>query len=494
MLQKGYLIDTPESIQNELMKKARPRKKGVSPPLLLTYPITDLEGDFVVPHGGTWKKNLNVNWNHEHPIGTSYGSPELLTTTINGKEEKLPVGYTRFFQKASDFNNTDLSIRDSKDKVIGKYDVNECLQIAEQAEKLVNNRIVTGVSIEFYPIKTKPIGKSALRGGNAFRVDEWEGVGWAHTPMPINPGAQMLAEKALKVVSDPKTHPIIKKSLSFAMRLQNKTWSNGVSLEENMKKAINNKDFGPGEDDDRDTGSPYGQDDIPDQDSSDDGSYVPDAPAEPGDDKQPTGAVKSMMDIVQLINDVCKHYELSMKQSDNPVVRKNAKKHCDLLMKVAKVILKEADGLHQELSMDSSGDQGTDDSDMDADDMKSQDDEPSESYSPPKDHDDGSGEEMEEPNEGEEPEEDEDDGEIETDETGKIRPKSFPNVKTYRLEPMNQSDFKELMQFVSKKSCKSNTEEELKKAKRRIAELESENNKAKNLIIRFKELKDLGKL
>jgi hypothetical protein len=196
-----------------------------------------------------------------------------------------------------------------------------------------------------------------------------------------------------------------------------------------------------------------------------------------------------MLDVAQLITDVCNHYQTSMQQSDNPAVRKNAKKHCDLLMKFAKKILGEAEKLHSELQ---SGDYGVEDEPSGIVDDESEHGEPDgdEMESEDKDEDEGK-EEVEVKAEKNEPDDDE---EIDMDETGRLKPKSFPNINTYRLEPMNQSDFRELVTAISKKSRKSNTETELKEAKQRIADLEKENEKAKSIIVKFQELKELGRL
>jgi hypothetical protein len=177
---------------------------------LLTYPEPDMQGDYVAPDGGDWSLHDTelgrvVNYDHGTPIGRavdrdgSYGVT-MQVMEIGGTNYRLPLGVTTFFETAQDANGLVKP---------GKQTAN-ALKVAEQARRLIEDGVVTGVSLEFQPDQRFPKsmrqrGDSPLEDRPAFHFAKWVGLGWAHTLMPVNPNAQVLLPDA-----------VIEKSIRYA--------------------------------------------------------------------------------------------------------------------------------------------------------------------------------------------------------------------------------------------------------------------------------------
>lgn len=493
---------TPEALQNELVRKGLESLSGVSPPLLLTYPMKDLEGDYVTPDGGIWDERPYVNFDHMHPIGVSEGKVKLFKANIDGSTYRMPIGRTRYFEKASDLNGVDRSIRGKKG---AQYDISDCLQLAEQVQVLVDRKVCPGVSMEFVPLDSVPIGPSAMRGygKSAYHHKAWIGKGWAHAMVPINPGAQaMIEDVAMPVIKSRQWHPVLMKSLK-ALEGPRKVWSNGVKLKSEFLEDITtnmatvNKAAGY---DPQDFDPAYKEDNatVSETPPAEDAPVVGgDSPANPEEDNQPKGAVKHMLEHAQMGMDRLMSLMTMMKESDNPKVRKQVSMWCKNAEAMESKLVKMAESLHAELSGSMNGDNDGDEDmpDAGADMAQDKDADPEATEAPS----DGDEEGMEEDEKKSKEAEDGDD-EVDMDETGRLTPKSFPMFNPARKIPqMKTSQLVEFAKLVSTKSVKPITDEKnVAELKSRLEKTEAELDETRNDLSRatrmLERLENEGKL
>jgi hypothetical protein len=333
-LMTSHSVDTPEILQKSLRDKGiLQHGNGISPPLVLTYPIKDLDGDFVQPDGGTWDKSLSVNWDHYMPIGTNAAPVLMKSVRVDGEVYNLPIGQTKFFQKSADLKGFDL----------GKYTEREVLQASEQAQGLVECGAAPGVSMEFYAKQLKAIGPSLQRGrdGKAYQIDQWHGVGWAHTAKPVNQMAQVVAVDAI-IKSLNKYgnvyHPLIKKSLLAGIpETQRKTFHMGTLFE----KAVDTPDDGDG---DR-----YALHDSDPSQGAEDNDHDADNQPEQAQGPQPGGVIAGLMNLNQLIEDGIAGFEMSMMTSDNPKAIKDCGKMLADIRAIAGKLTAYADNMQAQI-------------------------------------------------------------------------------------------------------------------------------------------------
>ena len=187
-----------------LLKGPRPGRTAAA---VLTTPTVDYAGDLVHPAGGDWSKypaHPFVNWNHGVVVGR--GTVTRKSVPWDGGSFVGPVGTTAFAQTAKDLDGLDL----------GRHSLRRSLEAAGQVWRLVSDGVADGVSIEFTPAGPlhkafKPTGRwSALEDRPAYEFTAWTGLGWAHTPSPVNPDARLLldgvggaaVEKAVRIARD----------------------------------------------------------------------------------------------------------------------------------------------------------------------------------------------------------------------------------------------------------------------------------------------------
>lgn len=317
-------------------------------PAILTYPVKDYQGDEVVPDGGDWSRYPSdpvVNWEHEEPVGR--GAVELKAVTLPHGEFNVPVGTTKFFESAACLKGLSLNRYGPNGAVVGKWAADDCLRLAEQGQRLVADGIVTGVSLEFEPRSKKSLGRSALLRRDAYRFEVWDGLGWAHTASPVNPGAQLVrAEKALKYLQttpDDRLPETIRKSLRAATaplinRPVSATVPAGVP---HMARVTKAGPLDPPELDDMAgaTGQP--------EPDGDEGAN----PTPAGDG--PTPAVKTLTDGSQMLMDLCSQMEAGMGQSEHMKAKKYCAAMCDKLQKLAGEMAGMADKVQAELGGES---------------------------------------------------------------------------------------------------------------------------------------------
>ena len=315
------------SFKRQLQIKALPSGNGLSGPLVLTYPCVDREGDYVNPLGGEWIAHPYVNWEHEIPVGMAASQPQLMALEHKGNSIRLPVGQTKFFQKASDLQGVNLK----------GHQPQAVLDMAKQAESLVKDEVIVGVSIEYLPLAQKPIGPSLLRGGkDAYRVDNWQGHGWAHCAQPVNPMAQSVVqdriEKALRDNSQ-QFHPLITKSLQAAIKRNTAVTVQGADMSR-IKPIVKKKAM----EDEEVYGTPADMGEETAEDMPDDGD---DAPAK---------SVQAKYNLCQTIRDAVQAFLDEVAGSDNPKVKADAQKFADKFLGQCDTVENYADNLHDQLT------------------------------------------------------------------------------------------------------------------------------------------------
>lgn len=191
---------------------------------VLTYPLYDISGDYVVPDGGDWSSRFPVrqdygvsNWAHGIPVGVGRVEHKAIDHPERpGETVTVAVGYTDFFHKASDLDGVDLTEYKSPGdrRPVGRYTVSDVLRAAADAEELVRNDVATGVSIEFEPRGRKGMpeepgaaywdleGWSHLDNRPPRFFKDWYGLAYAHARMPVNQGCRTVTSKSL-----PEGHP-----------------------------------------------------------------------------------------------------------------------------------------------------------------------------------------------------------------------------------------------------------------------------------------------
>lgn len=347
---------------------------GVSPPAVLTYPVRDLQGDFIDPHGLTFKAfklNPVVNWEHEIPVGR--GTVEFKSVKLDGQEWRLPIGTTKFFKSANDARGLKLNKLDHFGNVVGQYSVNECVEAAEQAQALVCNKVTQGVSIEFRPIDCHAIGKSLARGpnGQAFHFTSADCLGWAHCVQPVNPGAMQLLDKSFREYSS--FHPMIKKSIAAVLKANKRTMvrggldvavtrdyyrkANGYTQDIPGTNPITQPQNAPEDDDDMpandqmmppdgDGGASYPDDQDMDQNMDQgmdpnmggqtlgsDMGQMPDQGSDPT--QHPAAGVRAIYNHVQRLMDDLGMLEQDLQATDNPQLKTDVMNHIAAMKKIA---------------------------------------------------------------------------------------------------------------------------------------------------------------
>lgn len=370
-------------------------KSGESGPVqsILTYPLTDYAGDYVKPDGGDWSeypRNPLVNWTHETPIGR--GSVTHKSLRLNNETATVAVGLTTFFEKAADLKGIDLTRREvGTYRPIGRYSERECLETAEQVERLVRDDIATGVSVEFKAMDYRELPqRSVLENRNCRHVETWKALAYAHAMQPVNAGARTLLsaspetqEKALRLISVGKINgqaiqPVILKSLQSIAPKSTRTT---VRIENKAMDELS--DLPPG----------------PDSVAQDE-----EIPGSPSDG--PTPAVRTLLDGSQMLLDLGDQLTQSIAQSEHKKARKYVGKIIEELTATAEEMSAMAEKVKAEL-----------------------DDEPSDSSEPAESDDEGETEDVEEESE-----------EVEVEAKalarrpdGSIICKSFPNWKPRRF-------------------------------------------------------------
>jgi hypothetical protein len=226
---------------------------------VLTYPVEDQDGDFVRPDGGDWDSKFRahplVNWWHELPVGRGY--VEMKSVEHDGQLWDVPIGTTQFFRTAADCRGLTLAVRDPDTyAVAGTLTPAEAVEAARDAFRLVADEVATGVSIEFKPdpaFTTDTGRKSLMRGRPSRRYERWTGLGWAHTPRPVNPSAQTIlpesVEKAHRIVRDKAFadgKPICAVVLKSLSRLTPRTPTT-ITVPRTVRKAMEDEILPPAE-------------------------------------------------------------------------------------------------------------------------------------------------------------------------------------------------------------------------------------------------------
>jgi hypothetical protein len=328
--------------------------KKLSVTAVLTYPVPDRAGDEVRPNGGDWTFHKATPWiGIEHfrwhrdgknighigqpgitsePVVVAWaresleedGAPyamQLKSVKIDGHICTLPVGTSYF---------------DPNDKR------------SMQTFSLIKQDALPGVSVEFTPVeKSVRLAQSPLENRPAYNFDKWNGLGWVHCAIPVNPGALVCKsiaarDQLTKILRDKKIgneqlDPVIYKSLSRYLPPTNKRTT--VTVE---RKAM----F---------------EDDAPETDYDENNPMnLQDGD---GDEPPPLNGVQAFYNKAQRIIDSCEQLKNDLQNSDSPELRKKAMKVIDKLTSVAEEVKSIADAHDAKLSSSITTDMGDDDGD-----------------------------------------------------------------------------------------------------------------------------------
>lgn len=309
-------------------------------PAVLTYPTKDFDNDFIRPDGGDWSeyhRDPVVSFDHFQPVGR--GEVTMCKAVVGGKEWNLPVGVTTFFQSAKDLDGLSLNRYDGRGRLAGKWDANECLELAAQAERLVCGEVITGVSLELLPLQQIKNGYSLRKKRDSYDVHGWRGLGYAHTEQPVQPDAQLVvAEKSLRYAeTHAGLHPLIRKSLGrlSAPLLNRSPVVRGVTLPETQDMARVNK----------------AMDDYGAQQGTDAGGDTLTAAPEQGVAAAggPPVTVAASMQLAQTLMDACDAADVAASASDNPAAKKKLAGFCDEVRKMSAKVQAFSDSLAAKL-------------------------------------------------------------------------------------------------------------------------------------------------
>lgn len=324
---------------------------------ILTYPLKDYAGDYVRPDGGDWSEypsNPLVNWTHETPIGRGAVSHKSLK--FNGETCTVAVGLTNFFQSAADLKGIDLTKRETGTyRPIGRYSERECLQTAEQVERLVRDDVATGVSVEFKALRYRELDEiSILENRPCRHVDSWKALAYAHAFQPVNAGARTLLtaspgevqEKAARILSLGKIagqaiQPVILKALRPLVPATTRTT---VRVENKAMEELS--------------------DTPPQMDSVAQDEETPSA--------GPTPAVRTLLDGAQMLTDLSDQLTASIAQSEH----KKARRYVAKILEELKATAEEMNGMAEKVRAELEGDAaGADEEAAEADDAAAESDE-----------------------------------------------------------------------------------------------------------------------
>lgn len=317
------------AIYGGTVTKAYKTKFGTA--AILTFPGRDMDGDTVNPAGGNWDYTPRVvNLEHEVPVGLGT-MPVMKSLMHDGASITVPVGITKWFEKAADLNDIDLR----------GYTVNRCLSAADQTRAAVEYGAMTGVSMEFQPagpegIAYHPTGAwSELARRKAFDFNQWNGLGWAHAMMPKNPNARTLVmdmpaeqlEKCVKIARDGKINnltldPIFVKAFAPYAAIDRKTI---VRVEKAVAPVDDPNEFEP----------------MPGDPNDVDGDGI--------EDNTPQTA-KAAYDAVQQVSDALANLRGVLAKSEHMKAKAALSKHADRIEKELESMQGVGDMVHNEVN------------------------------------------------------------------------------------------------------------------------------------------------
>lgn len=324
MSQNGYRAQYPSTV----FQKAAVDASKMNVESVLTYPVHDLDGDYVNPIGGNFAEHATDPWvDLEHngfPHGWARESLEdpsapysvvLKSLTIENKTHILPVGTTWF---------------DPKDR------------IQAQTFAMIERDMLPGVSLEFTksPLAEPRILKtvSPINGRKSLHFDVWECHRWTHCRQPVNPGAQTVTKAVTdalivalqtKKVGDEAMHPTLFKSLSHYLPAAGKgAKKTTVTVPETKAMPV---DADPTQQPPTDYDSP--PDSSADADEAGQGDM--DGGDEGGDEPKATPTAQSAYDFAQQIKDLCEQTLDAIKDGEHVQGKKALMKLCEKIDAIA---------------------------------------------------------------------------------------------------------------------------------------------------------------
>jgi hypothetical protein len=335
----------------QLIRKAETSIAGMWRKAILTFPCTDLAGDFVNPSG------LNFAEHQRDPsIDLEHGrTPDVRGRPVAWARESLDKPGAPYAVEWKSLNIADDGQPPEYHNLpVGTSYFNPSDRISSQVFALVEQDALPAVSLEFKPVHGfyKSLGKSPLEARDAYRFERADVVRWTLCARGVNPGAlnvlkgmgqqvpplqRILIDRRVKVGGawEPLCE-VIYKALAPAPAKRTTVSTAGLKAMDNQYQQQPTPT-----DDPLATANENAVDDMQD-----------DAPA--------LGGVSAKYKFAQTIMDACNEYEQDMQSSDSPELRKMAEKFRAMAKQLAGKVKGAADKHDARLS-------GDPDADMDED-------------------------------------------------------------------------------------------------------------------------------
>ena len=306
---------------------------------VLSAPGEDLDGDEVVPTGLTWSGPVGVNLDHEPTPVVAQCFPEF---------KSIPFGRSRVTALA------------------GRLVFDRADPVSRQAFTAVARGAVPGVSVEFEPLASTPLGyKSLTRGREARRWDRGRltGLALCLNTIRANEWAEIVGDSvgksvtsaAAEMLRSPDLPPVIHKGLKRVA---------SITVPRTVGKAM--------------------PDDYPDPAMADPAKADPAAAADPISDTPPEAS--EAYDGAQVLLDLADRYRQLSSRTLHPASRKKFARWADALEKLAGEKSEHAEGVESEIAGDAeAGVAEGDADDAETDDVPPDDDEVGEMKSLPRD-------------------------------------------------------------------------------------------------------------
>lgn len=334
---------------------------------ILTFPCTDLAGDYVNPAGLNFQPHIaDPGVDVEHSRSPEFGN--LIIAKCQHPDGRYAVDYRNL--KLDDGSVHSLPVAKSY------FDKNS--RPSMQVFAMVERDILPGVSLEFKAVSGKPLGPSPLERRQAYHFDQVQVVRYSHCATPVNPGSLTVTKSLDALIPVVQTGKIGAESLDpRLLGVLKKSVATYTPRRVLVAGGFQGTKAMPLPDDDPNA-SPDTIYDKMNGGGMDDGMGD-----EMGDEPPATGGIAALYAKAQALLDACAQNEQDMQTSDSPELRKFAAKMRDKLQSIAKEIKGMADkhdaklngggdldGLEDEGDESAEGDVegGDDDTDMDEDD------------------------------------------------------------------------------------------------------------------------------
>lgn len=182
---------------------------------ILTFPCTDLAGDYVNPAGLEFHEHIaNPEVDVEHSRSAEFGA--LIVAKCQHPDGRYAV----------DYRNLKLDNGSTHYLPVAKSYFDKDSRPSMQVFSMVERDLLPGVSLEFKALSGRPLGPSPLEKRQAYEFDRVSVVRYSHCRVPVNPSALTVTkslDSLIPVVQkgkigsepiDPRLLGVLKKSIA----------------------------------------------------------------------------------------------------------------------------------------------------------------------------------------------------------------------------------------------------------------------------------------